>query len=159
MGGLSVGGTETFAWTGGTPNVAWTGLATSATTRGPGPYCIRTGRPADVTKNLTIRAATPAIKFSKADPAYDFTLFCEDTLKHLVRTGMDTIMFVASLSDPTLMVNVVRDHEQVTLSHVTIESQRLQERFDAYDLENDNDAKEYLESAIDLALRTDLRLR
>jgi hypothetical protein len=159
MGGLSVGGTETFAWTGGTPNVAWTGLATSATTRGPGPYCIRTGRPADVTKNLTIRVAPPAIKFSKADPAYDFTLFCEDTLKHLVRTGMDSIMFVASLSDPTLMVNVVRDHEQVTLSHVTIESQRLQARFDAYDLENDNDAKEYLESAIDLALRTDLRLR
>jgi Zinc knuckle len=159
MGGLSVGGAEIFAWTGGKPNATWTGLADPTTDESPGANCVRTGRPADVSKNWNLRVTPPATKFSKTDATYDFTMFCDDTLNHFDRSGMDTIMFVASLGDPTLMVSVIHDHEQVTLSHVTAESERLQPFFDNYDRKNDKDAKQYLESAVDLALRAELRLR
>jgi hypothetical protein len=69
---------------------------------------------------------------------------------------MDTIMHVKSLN---LMVNIVKDFEQVTLDHVRTESEYCQNLFDDYDRDNDTTARLYLENSLDPTLSRELVLR
>ena len=80
-------------------------------------------------------------------------------LNSQVCTGMDSIMYVKSLSDDTNMVNVIKDFEQVTLSHVLDESEYYNNKFDSYDLDNDTTARLYPESTLDPSLLKELDLR
>jgi Zinc knuckle len=157
IGGLSIGA-EVLPWTGGKPNVQWTALANDKA-RKASPNCVRPIRTSDVTKSWNHRTAPPSKLFKKDDPDYELHNFRFDVLAHFKDSGMDTVMYVQSLSDPNVMVSVINDFEQVTLSHVTSQSLKYYPLFDDYDAENDQAGRLYLEACLAPSLQTQLRLR
>lgn len=159
MGDVTDNGTvNAAAWTGGKPKTDWSGL------ENPGigmfsPNCIRNLKIADKVKTYNYRIAAPTQKFTVGDDTFDLVSYTKLVFDHMNDTGMDTIMHVASLIDSTVMVNVVKNNEQVTLSHVEDQSKSNLLRFDAFDKENDKAAKLFLERSINPTLYQELNLR
>ena len=158
MGGLTICPTEIVAWTGGQPNIDWTGL-TNVKAIKRSPNCSRPTKSSDQSRNWNYRTAPPLILFKKDGKDLDLYSYGVKVLAHLELTGMDSIMYVKSLSDGTNMVNVIKDFEQVTLSHVLDESEYYKNKFDSYDQDNDTTARLYLESTLDPSLLKELDLR
>ena len=157
MGGLTICPTEIVAWTGGQPNIDWTGL-TNVKAIKRSPNCSRPTKSSDQSRNWNYRTAPPLILFKKDGKDLDLYSYGVKVLAHLELTGMDSIMYVKSLSDDTNMVNVIKDFEQVTLSHVLDESDYYKNKFDSYDQDNDTTACLYLEFTLDPSLLKELDL-
>jgi hypothetical protein len=147
-----------IAWTGGQPKVDWSELIDSHTDMLT-PNCLRSGLGSEKVKGYNLRVAAPLKLFKVGDDTYDFNAYIKVMLAHLRETGMDTIMHVVSQTDPTMMVNVVKNYEQVTLGHVETESAKNASLFDSFDKENDRTARKYLELSIDSNLHQELSLR
>ena len=106
MGGLTIYPTEIFAWTGGqqpdidSTGLDWTGL-TNVKVINHTPNCSRQTKSSDL------------ILFKKDGKDLDlYSAYGVKVLAHLEElTGMDSIMYVKSLSDDTNMVNVIKDSE------------------------------------------------
>ena len=164
MGGVLDDNTvDATAWTGGQPKVDWSGLALDAVGRKPSqfaPNCARPSKSSEKSKAHNLRITALSTPFKIGNDNYSLEAFSADVLYHLQDTGMDTIMFVPSESDPTKMVNVVEDYEQVTLEHVAFETGKCALlSHDAFDTENDRVARKFLELSIEPSLFQDLRIR
>jgi len=160
MGGLTICPTEIVAWTGGVqPYIDWTGL-TNVKAIKRSPNCSRPTKSSDQSRNWNYRTAAPLILFKKDGKDLDLDLYSYgvNVLAHLELTGMDSIMYVKSLRDDTKMVNVIKEFEQVTLSHVLDESDYYKNKFDSYDQDNDTTACLYLKSTPDPSLLKELDL-
>ena len=159
MGDVFENGTaNAAAWTGGKPKADWTGLEDPA--RGMfSPNCIRNAKTGEKVKTYNFRIAAPLQKFAVGDDTFDIAAYTKVVLDHMNDTGMDTVMHIASQMDATTMVNIIKNNEQVTLSHVEDQSKLNYVHFDAYDKENDKAAKLFLERSIQANLYQELSLR
>ena len=162
MGGITDENTvDATIWTGGQPKVDWSGL--EGRVRKPSqfaPNCARPSKSSEKSKAHNLRITPLTTLFRVGNDDYSLDSFSADVLYHLQDTGMDTIMFVPSESDPNKMVNVVEDYEQVTLDHVEYESGKFALlSHDAFDTENDRVARKFLELSIEPSLFQDLRIR
>ena len=121
--------------------------------------CSSPTKSSDQSRNWNYRTAPPLILFKKDGKDLDLYSYGVKVLAHLELTGMDSTMYVKSLSDGTNMVNVIKHFEQVTLSHVLDKSEYYKNKFDSYDQDNDTAARLYLESTLDPSLLKELDLR
>jgi hypothetical protein len=159
MGGVKGDQTaEAVAWTGGKPKVDWSGLQNPAKPMFS-PHCVRCAKASEQVKSYSLRIAEPKKLFSTGDDTYDLDTYTKIVLKHMETTGMDTIMYVASVTDPTVMVNVISHNDEVTLKHVVTETAKNYPLFDAFDVENDRAARTFLEASIGTSLFQELGLR
>jgi len=159
MGGLVMDGPNIYAaWTGGKPKYDWSELEI----KDPDDIPIAAVRPTYASSKQKWsfrRTEPPETLFKKEDPDYDRLRFQKDVDKHLAKCGMDTVMFVPSMQDPTKMINVVLHPDQATLEHVEKESKKLSMLFDKYDRSNAVDANEYIKATLGTDLKRDLELR
>ena len=146
---------EFVAFTGGKPNADWTGLDQPAT-KPHTPNCIRSTYVSNQTKDWNRRTEAPEQKFKKDDESFSLRQFELLTLAHFEDKGMDTIMYVPSILDPTKLVNIITEYEQVSLKHVQAKAAELQTKWDEYDAENDRAALIYLKRSLDPSLQRDL---
>jgi hypothetical protein len=158
MGNVIANGTkDAHVWNGGQPNIDWTGLEDSNAVRAT-VNCNRPTKTSDETTAYNRRIAAPDKLFKKDDPDYDLLQFSQAVEQHFLDHGLDSIMYVKSLTDPTKMVNVVADYNQVHLDHVEVQSALNALKYDQYDRDNDKAACRYLESAIHSDLLRELKL-
>ena len=141
MGAVLDNGTpDATPWTGGKPKPDWSGLEDPSTDM-ESPNCMRPTKASERAKNYNIRVTEPKLLFKKNDDEYDFNDFTKVVHQHLVSTGMDTVLYFPSLSNPGEMVDIIMHHDQVTLKHVMAESVKRLPSFDAYDKDNDKSAR------------------
>ena len=110
MGGLVQIKSDTFA-----PNSDWTDLKSS--TAEPSSFC-------EQNKGLDINFSN-----EKGDL---FSFQCK-LLHHLQDMGMDSIMYLKDLGDPTKMVNLLMDHTQFTQAYVKTAIEEQHKVYDSYE--------------------------
>ena len=139
MGGIKEIDTDKFmAWTGGKPKIDWSGLETKQNAVRPTQF--RAQGVADV-KSYTHRVSGLKIKLDK-DAALEN--FCTNFWKHMKTCGMDTIAYVPDPADKTVMKSVVENHARFTKEYVKEQVTYLKTQWDNYDLNNDDEAKQFL---------------
>jgi hypothetical protein len=116
------------------------------------PNCSCPTKSSDQSRNWNYLTVPPLILFQKDGKDLDLYSYGVKVLAHLELTGMDSIMYVKSLSDDTNMVNVIKNFGQVTLYHVLDESEYYKNKFDSYDQDNETTARLNLESTLDPSL-------
>jgi hypothetical protein len=77
----------------------------------------------------------------------------------MVLHGMDTILYVPSIVDPTDMINIIESPDEVTLQHVIDTTATQRYMYDEYDESNDEAAKAYLENSLSPDLKARLELK
>jgi Zinc knuckle len=151
MGGISNGD----PFTGGKPKILWKGLQELK----PTPYsllCLRPKSNNNALKAMLYIIEAPKDLFKKGG---DLSEFAEERARHFEKTGLDTIMFLPSQADPSKMVNVLTDYDQVTLQHIIEVGAVYKEWWDEYDTQNDRMAIEALEASLDGDLAREIRIR
>ena len=144
------------AYTGGKPKADWSGLVTPRSPENP--KCVRFQfGSSDESKAHSRRTQGIDKAFKKSG---DFESYCITIGKHIRGNGMDTTLFVPSITDSTKMIFVPEEFQQVTFSHVSEKVQDLKENhWDSYDKANDAATCEFLENGLDPDLLEQLRLR
>ena len=160
FGDIEKTGTDVWAaWTGGKPNGAWTGLQDPKPAAiGPNQY--RPMSIASQAKALAYRVQGLETKFSRTS---DLQTFEKKIMKHLVQYGLDTITYMPDPTDKETkeekakVVSVITDHARFNLKQGVKKANEIMEKhFDAYDIANVRDAKEFLLNSIDADLETQL---
>jgi hypothetical protein len=77
----------------------------------------------------------------------------------MVLHGMDTILYVPSIVDPTDMINIIESPDEVTLQHVIDTTATQCYMYDEYDESNNEAAKAYLENSLSPDLKARLELK
>jgi hypothetical protein len=158
MGGvLNQDTVNSAAYTGGKPLHDWTGLENPINT----PFTPNATRHTKYTeKGYNLRIAPPTTLFSKnASGTFDLRAFAKKVGHHLKNHGMDTTMYIESLTDANDMINVVEHYDQATLAQAISEQRRKEVLYDNYDRENDRAAVEFIEASIDADLKDSLSIR
>ena len=143
------------AYTGGKPKVDWSGLVTPCSRENP--KCVRFQfGSSDESKAHSCRTQGIDKAFKKSG---DFESYCITIGKHIRGNGMDTTLFVPSITDSTKVIFVPEEFQQVTFPHVSEKVQDLKENhWDSYDKANDAATCEFLENGLDPDLLEQLRL-
>jgi hypothetical protein len=150
-------GNEFVAVVGGKPKADWSGLQEEEE---PAPS-------SSVVSPMRHRTASTGIGYLQRTtglvPAFagragsDFGAFAEKVQRHLERTGMDTIAYVADPSDPRRVVSCVTDHARFDPSAMREVLQGRFRMYDSYDRWNDDDAVRYLLASVSKKLRDRVR--
>ena len=158
FGGIKEVGTDLWAaWTGGKPRADLASLRVST----PGsidPNQFRANSISAQAKSKVYRTQGLETKFTRDS---DVLTFQKKVMKHLVSYGLDTITY---LKDPTTsgskvqVVSVIDHHAKFDVKDATKEANTLMTNgtWDAYDLDNIRDAKEFLLNSISEDLETQL---
>ena len=158
FGGIKEVGTDLWAaWTGGKPRADLASLRVST----PGsidPNQFRANSISAQAKSKVYRTQGLETKFTRDS---DVLTFQKKVMKHLVSYGLDTITY---LKDPTTsgskvqVVSVINHHAKFDVKDATKEANTLMTNgtWDAYDLDNIRDAKEFLLNSISEDLETQL---
>ena len=155
MGGLvQVSSSDWCAWTGGKPRSDWSDLDYSAPTTPTNPFQYRPSSPSAAQKSTSYREQGIEPKFSKSSNLLDFI---EQVKTYFERTGMDTIAYRAPADTPSQMYLVITDYSKFDLAHVVGENKRYRTKdYDAYDLNNDISATNWLLDSIDADLKKEI---
>jgi hypothetical protein len=154
MGNLTPSGTP---FTGGIPKHDWSGLVTVSPIP-LSPHQVRSQSESEQNKDWTRRTTPAAILLSKDDPKQSLFQFASVVYKHAEGVGCDTIFYCPSIIDPTVMICVLNQFEQVTLDHVVTEVTTLLPKWDIYDKGNDLSMKNYLLKSISPTLAEDIEM-
>ena len=133
-------------YTGGKPKVDWSRLVTPRSPENLKCVHFQFG---SSNKNKAHSHCTQGIDkpFKKSA---DFESYCITIGKHIQGNGMDTTLFIPSITDSTKMIFVPKEFQQVTLSHVSEKVQDLKENYwDSYDKANDAATCEFLKNGLD----------
>jgi hypothetical protein len=147
------------AYTGGKPKPDWSGLVDA-----PKCHNVNCERPSS---NYERRKAynkrsepTDSDKtFKKGDDSFDLRAFALSMESHAKKHGLDTIVYVPSMTDPSVCVTVLTQYEQVTPEHVTSQLKLLQPKYDDYDNDNVDALRQYLIARLDAGLLKQVSLR
>jgi hypothetical protein len=123
MGGYeAIGAYDVLVWTGGAPKATWSGLQDPNAVPFS-PNCFRPTHADDMMKSYNRCTMAPAQLFKVNNDVYDFTDFSLTVKDHFQDHGLDTIMYVPSPRDPSVMVNAVEFPDQAgfeeTKSHAS----------------------------------------
>ena len=141
------------AWTGGEPKPDWSGLAN------PNPKAIRPNQYransiSGQAKSQVYRVAGLEDKFSRTS---DLQTFERKVMKHLIQHGLDTITYLVDPTDKTKVVSVIEHHAKFTVKAGSVSGNMLMSTmYDGYDLENVQDAKDFLTNSLDSDLEKQL---
>jgi hypothetical protein len=92
------------------------------------------------------------------DNKFDFVDYTCRVNKHMVLHGLDTILYVPSIVDPTDMINIIESPDKVTLQRVVDTTAARCFMYDECDESNDEATKAYLENSLSPDLKARLEL-
>ena len=127
---------------GGKPNAEWTGLVEGQTFLST-PFHFRRPEMTSDSKGYLLRSTGLSNKFGMSD---DVLQFEHHVWNHLSKHGMDTITYLRDPTDPTKVIDVVRNHARFSADIKTTKKSAdfFYERFDKHDQSNDSAAKDFL---------------
>jgi DNA-binding transcriptional MerR regulator len=138
---------EGVAWTGGKPSLAW---SSSALVKPTTPLSFRPSSLTPMTKNWSKRTQGRTRLYKLHDAGLTLVSFATATQTHMNLTGMDSIFYVPSEDNET-MINVLSQFQRTTLAHVRAQTRRMQDMsvYDTYDEENFTAAMIWLQASLD----------
>jgi hypothetical protein len=105
-------------------------------------------------KSASFREKGLDVKFKKGDHLLDFI---ENATQYFTRTGLDTITYLPDPDDDTKMISVVGDYSKFDIQTTIVSSAKLRAaRFDRYDRNNDDSARNWLLASVDDDLKKDI---
>ena len=147
FGGVQEVGTDSkAAWTGGKPKADYSGLEE------PDPTVIA---PAQFRVNsITSQAKSQHYRTKGLDEKFkrdgNLQTFEKKVWKHFTKNGLDTITYIPDPTDGTKVVSVIESHSLFDKKTGTNHAQSVMDTYyDAYDMANVEDAKDFLISSVD----------
>ena len=144
---------------GGKPNLTWTSLDESQNKKSS-PFHYRRPAMTDDIKGFKIRSTGLTTKFKQDD---DILVFQSHVWKHLTGHGLDTITYLQDPTDTSNVLSVVTCHARFSADLKTTKksAEFFAERFDDFDLSNDEAAKLFLLDSLDpkLTLMLDRKVK
>jgi hypothetical protein len=155
MGGLiQVSHSDWCAWTGGKPKADWSGLDTRAVQYPNDDFQYRPTSPGSSQKSTSHHERGMDIKFKRDDHLLDFLDIVDSYLR---RTGMDSISYLVDPTNPTITVSVVQQFSKFELQEGISTSRDLcKTKYDRYDRNNDDSARNWQLNSIDEGLKKDI---
>ena len=142
------------AWTGGKPNAHFSGL------EDPNPKQIQPNQ--YQASSATSQAKSQSYRIQGLDTKFtresNLLTFQKKVLKHLTVHGLDAITYLPDPTDATKTVSVIDNHSRFNLEEAIEKGNKLvtTKRCDGYDLQNIDDAKQFLINSISPDLETQL---
>ena len=158
MGGLVLSNKTWEPWVGGKPNFDWSGLVDEAP-RVPLPTQLRP---------LGSKAASSMIKRSesifddtksKFKTKDDLDFFCRGLHQFFKTHGLDTVTYRTDPQDSTNMVSILTHYSCLSRATVNKQTAWMKNKYDAYDLQNDNSAKQSFLNSLQDALKKDIQIK
>ena len=144
------------AWTGGKPHSDWSGLDNQV--EAASPQCVR--YPFGTNEESIAYSRRTECKDKGYKKGTDFQAYTLKIGQHLRDNGMDTVLHVPSLTDPTKMIFLPEGFQQVTLAHVRDKVRDYKaNNWDHYDRSNDAAVKTYLKQGLNADLQKQLSSR
>jgi hypothetical protein len=94
-------------------------------------------------------------KFKRTD---DLATFIREINKHLIDTGMDTVMYLPSPTDALKMCSVLTEYSKYSADTARSSGSTLSALYDTYDKFNDKAVSKFLISSLDKDLRETIQL-
>ena len=151
MGGLVQSSKDTYVpWTGGKPKPDWKGLDDKAKDHPVRSLQLRTF----TDKRYLDRVTGPVEKFDKKKG--DFSRLQDELVRHFMKHGMDTIMYLLDPLSKSSMLNIVTEHPRFTHTKVREAMKQQVSMYDKYDANNDAAAQDYLLDSLDKTFRREV---
>ena len=158
MGGLVLSNKTYEPWTGGKPKSDWSGLVDDAS---------KVSLPTQL-RPIGSKAATSMIKRSesifddtksKFKNKDDLDFFCRGLHQFFKTHGLDTITYRKDPQDDTNMVSILTHYSCLSKAIVTKQTDWIKSKYDAYDLQNDNSARESFLNSLQDSLKKEIQIK
>jgi hypothetical protein len=159
IGGLiQVSHREWCAWTGGQPKADWSELNGSAPSKPNEDFQLRPSSPGSSQKSTAQREVGLLVAKHKRDA--HLLDFAEIVETYLQRNGLDSITYLPNPQDPSKMISIIQHYSKFELQS-TIEAAWIlrKSKYDRYDCNNDDSARNWLLNSLDAELKDDVTKR